>query len=249
MTINRYIKKYLRPFFVSGCLLLCLSSCFSQKAKQSIAGVEHIAGRYLKSNNNETLVLNPDSTFIYLRNHIQRSDAIISLCDTLARGFWSQKKGYITLKNIGRFNEIAYSIIESESKPNDSIYFKIVLPEEDALNYKNFKFSIIPSPLRGQFNESNNPEFAISSSSWGNTFSFVIQNIAPNCDFGKKSYQRIYFNVFERYKPKNSNSNFFIITVKSFNQCFYEAMDIDGETIGIELSGLFWAGSVYKKIS
>jgi hypothetical protein len=247
--MHRYIKKYLRQFFISSYLLLCLSSCFSQKAKQSIKGVPNLTGSYKKSSSNEILLLNADSTFIYIRNHIQKSDVIIPLCDTLAKGFWNQREGFITLRNSFDFNKIDYSIVESELKSKDSIYFKIILPEEDALNYKNFKFSIIPSPLYGQFNESTKPEFAITNKSWGNvTFGFLIQNIAPNCDYGRKPYQRIYFNVFERYKPKSSSSTFFTITVKNFNQCFYEAMDVDGEVIGIESDSLFWAGSTYRKI-
>jgi hypothetical protein len=36
--------------------------------------------------------------------------------------------------------------------------------------------------------------------------------------------------------------------VKNFNQCFYEAMDIGGEIVGIEGDSLFWRGNVYKKM-
>lgn len=102
--------------------------------------------------------------------------------------------------------------------------------------------------MYGQYNEFSKPEFAIGKKGEGVTFNLTIKNIAPNCDFGTKCYQRIYFNIFEGYRPKNSNSNFFTITLKNFNQCFYEAMDIDGELIGIEGEKLFWRGNIYKKI-
>ena len=39
-----------------------------------------------------------------------------------------------------------------------------------------------------------------------------------------------------------------LLTVKNFNQCFYEAMDIGGEVIGIESNGLFWRGNTYRKV-
>lgn len=247
-----YIRKAFTRFIISTFLCLIVLSCVSQKTKPLLHEGSHlkIAGRYQKIKGKELLILNDDNTFIYLRNYVQKSDVVVPRCDTLAKGFWNQKKGFITLKNSYDFNKIDYSILESEIKSKDSVYFKVVLPEEDALNYKNFKFSIIPSPLYGQFNESSKPEFAISNKSWGSvTFSFTIQNTAPNCDYGMKSYQRIYFNVFEGYRPKSSSSNFFAITVGNFNQCFYEAMDVEGEVIGIENDSLFWAGSTYRKIN
>jgi hypothetical protein len=247
-----YIRKVYLRLFVSTLICLVFLSCASQKTKHMLKGSSHfkIAGRYQKSKGNEVFIFNADSTFIYLRNYIQKSDVVISLCDTLAKGFWKQRDGFITLKNNHTFNSIDYSIVETELQSKDSVYFKIVLPEEDALNYKNFKFSIIPSPLHGQFIETDKPEFAISKKSWGNVaFTLLVQNIAPNCNYGRKAYQRIYFDVFEGYRPKNNNSNCFTITLINFNQCFYEAMDVDGEVIGIESDDLFWSGSAYKKIN
>ena len=100
-------------------------------------------------------------------------------------------------------------------RSNDSLYFKIILPNEDALYYKNFYISIIPSPLYGQIHEVNKQEFSILNKMMENVnFSFIIQNIAPKCGYGTKSYQRVYFNVFENYKANNKKSNFFTITLK-----------------------------------
>ncbi len=230
------------------CASFCLVflSCVSQKVKNS----SHLkmAGQYQKIKGNELLILNDNNTFICLRNYLQKSDAIVPLCDTLATGVWNQRKTFITLKNSNSFNKIDYSILESELNSKDSVYFKIILPQEDALDYNIFKFSVVTSPMYGQYNESSKPEFAIAKKGESLTFNLTIKNIAPNCDFGIKCYQRIYFNVFEGYKPQNSSSNFFTITVKNFNQCFYEAMDVDGEVMGIEDDSLFWRGSVYKKI-
>lgn len=172
------------------------------------------------------------------------------MCDTLATGLWNQRKTFITLKNRQGFNRIEYSIVEAEMKSKDSLYFKVLLPEEDALDYRIFRFSIIPSPLYGQFQEFSKPEFAISNKMQGYvTFSFTIKNIAPNCDYGDKCYQRISFMVFENYRPKDTNANSFTITLNNFNQCFYEAMDVDGEIIGVEGDSLFWRGNIYRKVN
>lgn len=236
---------YIKKIFLSPFLLLVCLSCAGQRVRHT-AG---ISGRYQKVNGSELLFLNDNKTFICVRNHVQKSDVVVPLCDTLAKGFWEQKEGFVTLRNSNDFNKIDYAVQESETSSGDSVYFKMVLPEEDALNYKNFKFSIITSPLSGQFIEADEPAFAISKKSWGDvTFGLVIRNIAPGADYGMKSYHRIYFNVFEDYKPRNSRSNLFTITVKNFNQCFYEAMDIGGEVIGVEGNGLFWRGNTYRKI-
>lgn len=236
---------YIKKIFLSPFLLLVCLSCAGQRVRHTA----EISGRYQKVNGNELLFLNDNKTFICVRNHVQKSDVVIPLCDTLAKGFWEQKEGFVILRNSNDFNKFDYAVQESEMPSGDSVYFKIVLPEEDALNYKNFKFSIITSPLSGQFIEADKPAFAISKKSWGDvTFGLVIRNIAPGADYGTKSYHRIYFNVFEDYKPGNSRSNLFTITVKNFNQCFYEAMDIGGEVIGVEANGLFWRGNTYRKM-
>jgi hypothetical protein len=236
---------YINKIFLSTFLFLLCLSCAGQHVKNTAA----ISGRYQNVNGSELLFLNDNKTFVCIRNHVQKSDVVVPFCDTLAKGFWEQKEGFVTLKNSNDFNKMDYAVEESEMASGDSVYFKIILPGEDALYYRNFKFSIITSPLIGQFIEADKPEFAISKKSWGDvTFGLVIRNIAPNSDYGVKSYQRIYFNVFENYRPRNSRSNLFTITVKNFNQCFYEAMDIGGEVIGIESNGLFWRGNTYRKV-
>lgn len=246
-----FISKTIQGLFTGAFLMLVFLSCAGQRVKPAQKTIVHqeISGRYQETGGNELLLLNDDKTFFCINNHVQKSDVVIPRCDTLAKGFWSRKEGFVTLRNNSNFNKIDYAVVEAEVKSGDSVYFKIVLPEEDALNYKNFKFSIITSPLIGQFIEANKPAFAIPKTSWGNvTFGLVVQQLAPVCDFGMKSYQRIYFNIFENYKPRNSSANLFTITIKNFNQCFYEAMDIEGEVIGIEANDLFWRGNIYKKI-
>jgi hypothetical protein len=240
------IEEMLLRFITCASLCLVFLSCSSQQINNG--AYLKMAGRYQKVKGNELLILNDNKTFFCLRNYVQKSDVVTPLCDTLAIGVWNQRKTFITLKNNNDFNKVQYSILESELNSKDSIYFKIVLPQEDALDYNIFKFAIVTSPMYGQYNESSKPEFAIARKGDVMAFNFSIKNIAPNCDFGTKCYQRIYFNVFEGYKPLNKSSNFFTITLKNFNQCFYEAMDIDGEVVGIEGDSLFWRGNIYKKV-
>ena len=220
-------------------------SCATQKIEDNLFKV---AGHYQEIKGNELLILDSNKSFLCLRNHIQKSDVLTPLCDTLAIGIWDQRRTFITLKTRNDFNKIPYSITESEKGSKDSIYFKIVFPQEDALNYDIFKFAVVTSPMYGQYNESSKPEFAIVRKGDVMAFNLSIKNISPNCDYGAKCYQRIYFNVFEGYRPEKTNSNFFKIAVTNFNQCFYEAMDLNGEVVGIEGDSLFWRGNIYKKV-
>ncbi|RAJ83451.1 hypothetical protein CLV59_103419 [Chitinophaga dinghuensis] len=234
------------------CIILCFTflSCFSQQIIYPSGGNPDVgvSGRYQKVNGDEILLFNSDGAFICLRNHIQKSDVVIPLCDTLSKGFWSLKDGFILLKNRNGFNDVKYSIIESTMGSQDSVYFKIILPEEDAFSYNNFKFSIVTSPIYRQFVKSGKSELAISKKQWGNmAFGLVIQNISPNVYYGMKSYQRVYFKIFESYKAIDGSKNCFTILVSGFNQCFYESMDIDNEVIGIDNNTLIWRGNIYKK--
>lgn len=245
-----HFKGCFAKLLVSTILCLICFTCFSQQVKLPAKAVSltEVSGRYQKVNGSELLFLNKNETFVCLRNYINKSDVVVPLCDTLCKGFWSLKNGFIMLKNDSNFNEIYYAVVEAERHSRDSVYFRIVLPEEDALSYRNFRFSITTTPIYSQFEQTGQSEFAISRQLWKNgSFGFVIQNIAPNVYYGVKSYQRVYFKVFESYKPLNNDANYFTILVKNFNQCFYEAMDVDGEIIGIDNDTLVWKGNVYKK--
>lgn len=243
---NPYIN--MRKIFIRIIvLLLSLFSLSSYSQKIQIRKPFPLSGRYKKINGHEILILNSDNSFICLKNYLQKSDVITSECDTLASGIWDAHNNFITLKNDSTFNSLEYLVAESQIRSVDSIYFKIILTGEDILDYSIFRFSIVTSPMHSLIYEFDRPEFAISKSDLL-TFNFFIKNVAPNSDFGKKSYQRIYFNVFENYRPKDNTANYFIITIKNFRQCFYEAIDVSNEIIGIEGKKLFWRGNIYRRI-
>ncbi|HRN79766.1 MAG TPA: hypothetical protein PKY29_07970 [Ferruginibacter sp.] len=213
--------------------------------------VQSIVGVYQKIDDSEILMMNSDSTFYSLRNmSIHHSDLIVPLCDTLANGYWKKHNGFIELRNYSISNDIDYTIIETEYKSKDSLYFQIILPEEDAVNSTKFLYSITTSPLFGTQMKTEKSRFVIfAPKARYSTFNLSIQNISPNCDYNTKCYQKIYFKVFENYRPKNAYSNCFKIILTKFNQCFYEAFDLNGEIIGIEGETLYWRGNLYKKLN
>ena len=232
--------------------LLFLLSCSSQK-KTYIYHRNEVAvvvGQYKSENGKEVLTISENGTFACFRQYIQNYDVVVPTCDTIATGFWEKRERFLMLKNKNEFNNIVYEVAESETDIKDSLRFKIVLPEEDALNYNIFRFIVTSSFSKKLYNEFDKPDFSIKTSGPidGLSFGFSIKNIAVVADNGKKSYQRPYFYAFENYRPRNKSSNFFTITVKNFKQCFYEAMDVDGEVVGIEGDSLIWRGNIYKKI-
>ena len=244
-------RKYIRKTFFIYLIIFTFSSCIGHKVKNSSKAIFEldIFGRYQKVGGKELLILNENKKFLCLRNSTSNSDVVIPRCDTIASGFWDKKEGFITLKNKSDFNDILYSIEESVTNEKDSIKFKIVLPEEDALSYDIFRFIITHISPNEVYKVFDSPEFSIKRKSEYLMFGFSINNIGANSEYKKKSYQRLSFDIFENYRPKNTMANSFIIKVKNFDQCFYEAMEIDGEIIGIERGSLIWRGNTYKKIT
>ncbi len=232
--------------------LLFLLSCSSQK-ETYVSHRNEVAlffGQYKSENGKEGLTISENGTFACFRQHTQNYDVVVPTCDTIANGFWEKREGFLMLKNKNGFNNIVYEIAESETDIKDSIRFKIILPDEDALNYNIFRFIVTSGFSKQLYNEFEKPDFSVKISGPidGLSFGFSIKNIAVVAEKGKKSYQRPFFYVFENYRPRNKSSNFFTITVKNFKQCFYEAMDVDGEVVGIEGDSLIWRGNLYKKI-
>ncbi len=220
--------------------------CLAQKVNHTSSS--EIPGRYKKIGGNEILILGSDKTFSVVIGDNKKSDVVFNFCDTLSQGLWKQHSGFITLKNKGDFDKINFSIFESEQNSKDSLYFKIIFPKRDSSEYNIFKYSIITSPMQGRYNESDRPIITIAKKGIISSFALSIKNISPNCNAGSKCYQRIYFHVFEDYRPQNENSNYFTINLQNFDQCFYEAMDLEGEVLGIEKNRILWRKNIYVKI-
>ena len=245
MTININLKICL-SFLIIFCFSL-LSCCGQENTNLSKKSISSIVGKYQKEDKREVLIINNDSIFICLRVAFPKFDAIVPSCDTIAAGYWEFKSNFLVLRNKKNFNSIKYAITESKIDLKDSIRFKIILPEEGALNYKIFHFIVTTSSTRELYNEFSKPEFSVRRSHDYFDFGLIVNNIAANSLPGRKSYQRNHFYVFENYRPRSKESNMFTIMLENFNQCFYEAMDVEGEVIGLEKSALFWRGNVYKK--
>lgn len=246
-----YIRRsYLRIFtLVLTCNLFF--SCASTSSKYLLNKSYGIVGEYQSEDRSETLSFFSNGRVVIIDRKANNTDVITSFCDTIATGSWELKENFIILRNDTGFNNVYHRISESTLGSKDSIRFRITFPNDSRSQIGNFKFSIIPSPMRGKFIEAYTSEFSISRGLWtsNGTFSLAIQNLAPNTDYGSKGKSRIYFNIFEDYKPANTATNYFEIALLNFNQCFYDAMDIEGDVIGIQHDGLFWNKRVFRKIA
>ena len=210
-----------------------------------------VIGVYKSNNERELLFIDQGNRFYDKRLKSRNQDVIVPECDTLAKGSWKFiSNGIVKLSNDSNFQKINFNIREEKKDSNDTIYIKVLMPIEDGFFEGRFAYNIhFECGSSSNFQSNKNlimiPRNKIYDCK-NNRFSFLIQDLSPDCLIGKKCYQRIFFNVFDDYKFKH-DSNYFTITLNDFNQCFVEAMDVDDEFLFIDNNSIYWKGNVYKK--
>lgn len=200
----------------------------------------------------EVIHLMPNNLF-YLKRAKQLNDVIIPECtDTIAKGEWELfKKNFLVLKNSLDYNHIFFDIKQVKNFSDDSVYIKIELPIDDAFFKGRFEFDFFF--FNGMGNYQTTSDYIVlpkSKVARGNIcdFSLSIKDEYPNCDAGKKCYQRIYFKIFESLR-KEISLNCLVITLPNFNECFVERMDMDNDLIYINgKNSILWRGKEYKKV-
>lgn len=223
-------------------VLVSFCSCNSSKH----AGRNAVSGIYLSSDQKEKMILSADGKLLLLRKAVLQNDVYNPICDTLAQGLWDLKASFILLRNKPR-DPISFSIKEEISGSPDSIYFGVKLPGE-IVNYNMFGYQVVGSCFLETVHISNTPNFALKKSPlWPGYFGFTINNYFPIADPERKSYQAVAFEIFNGYHAVNLGANKFTIVLTGFTQCYYEAMDIDGEILGMRDLKLYWRGKQYTK--
>ncbi len=227
------------------------SSCrFCNAQKTFNSNKEIIIGVYQMGR--EVLHLMPNNLF-YLKKANQLNDAIIPECtDTIAKGEWRLfKKDFLLLTNSLDYNQVPFDIKQIKNFSDDSVYIKIELPIDDAFFKGRFEFDFFFFNGIGNYQSTSDyivlPKDKVTRDTTCD-FSLSIKDEYPNCDAGKKCYQRIYFNVFESLRKKIF-LNYFVITLPSFNECFVERMDVDNDLIYFNSkNSILWRGKEYKRV-
>jgi hypothetical protein len=135
---------------------------------------------------------------------------------------------------------------------DDSIYFQIILPKDDAFSANRFRYYL--NGFAGMIYIKSDSSFIKVPKQKGLKFestnlNFLIQDLSPkNCIEEQKCYQRIYFRIFNNIAI-NNNSNYFTITLPDFNECYVERMDVENDFVYFDgMNNIFWHGKVYKKM-
>jgi hypothetical protein len=205
---------------------------------------------------NEFFYLNIHSKSFYIKrgNVTKVQDAVIPVCyDTIAKGnFKILTKNLISLSNDKNFHKISFNLTQEKKLSDDSIYFQIVLPKDDAFSANRFRYYL--NGFAGMIYIKSDSPFIKVTKQKGLKFkstnlNFLIQDLSPkNCIEEEKCYQRIYFRIFNNL-PVNNNSNYFTITLPGFNECYVERMDVENDFVFFnEKNSIFWHGKEYKKV-
>lgn len=225
-------------------LVVVSSSCVV--ASSSHTNLQNFTGSY----KNGREVINIDSKnhfYIYKENAIKQDVAVLECTDTIAKGMWKlMQNNLLQFSNDSSFGSVAYSVKQEKRNSEDTLYFQIEIPSLDTFFYEKFYF-YVSNYFYGQI-ESKKSYFEIPKRNFNiKSFGLLLQDIDPNCYEERKCYQRIYFRIFQDFKILD-NKNSFKINLKSFNQCYVEQMDMEGEFLYVKKGFLYWQGKTYKKI-
>jgi hypothetical protein len=202
----------------------------------------------------ETICFNSKkNTFYLIRSSPKVQDAVIPLCyDTIAKGgFRVISSDVITLISDKNFRKIKFDVRQEKKLSGDSLYFKIVLPHDDAFFPGRFRYFITTSCQIGS-GKSDSTFIAIPKSSnycQSRFLNLLVQDLSPIwCIEEEKCYQRAFFRIFSSWEFDEQN-NYFTITLSNFDECFVERMDVDKDLIYFNGKGsVLWRGKEYKKV-
>ena len=206
----------------------------------------------------ETIYFNSKENTFYLKRFLPKiiNDAIVPFCyDTIAEGnFKVINNNVIALFNNKNFHKVYYSIKQEKKLSEDTIYFKIILPNDDAFFARRFRYSFyFDVPL---YQKTSDSAFVlipknVITNQYSQTFllGLLIKDLNP---LGRveeaKSHQRTSFNIFNSVEY-NLSHNYFTITLLNFNECFVERMDVDNDLIYFNgKNSILWRGKEYKKV-
>lgn len=206
----------------------------------------------------ETIYFDSRGNTFYLKRFLPKiiNDAIVPFCyDTIAQGnFKVINNSVITLFNNKNFHKVYYSIKQEIKLSEDTIYFKILLPNDDAFFARRFRYSFyFDVPLYQRTSDSAFvlvPKNVITNQ-YSQTFllSLLIKDLNP---LGRveeaRCYQRTSFNIFNSVEY-NLNYNYFTITLLNFTECFVERIDLDNDLIYFNgKNSILWRGKEYKRV-
>ena len=216
--------------------------------------IKNINGAY--KSGIETLHFNSkNKSFFLIRNLPKLQDVAIPICyDTIATGnFKPINRTTFSLFNDQNFFKAHYNFRQEKNLSEDTIYIKILLPQDDAFFSDRFRylfnFGCMVRAVKSDSTFIKIPKSVMKNCE--STFlSFLVQDLYPQwCIEEEKCYQRIYFRIFNLLRV-NNKENYFTITLWNFNECFVERMDVENDIIYFDgKNNIHWRGKNFKKVN
>lgn len=206
----------------------------------------------------ETIHFNSKGNTFCLKRLLPKiiNDAIVPFCyDTIAAGnFKVINNNVIALFNNNNYNKVYYSVKQEKKLSEDTIYFKIVLPNDDAFFARRFRYCFYFDVPFYQI-KSDSAFIPIPKNVISNQYSqmFILSLLIKDLNpLGRveeaKCYQRTSFNIFKSVEY-NLGYNYFTINLLNFTECFVERMDVDNDLVYFNgKNSILWRGREFKKI-
>jgi hypothetical protein len=195
-----------------------------------------------------------NKTFFLQRSLSKFQDVATPICyDTIAKGYYKLvDKQVITLFNDKNFHAVDFDLNQQKKFSEDTFYIKIILPKDDAFFPGRFRylfnFGCAPRQIKSEKTFIEVPKI-ITTECESDFLKFSIQDLSPQwCIEEEKCLQRVNFKIFDLL-PISKNSNYFTITLRNFDECYVEKIDVQNDFIYFDGNGnIYWHGKDFKKV-
>lgn len=218
-----------------------------QITQKTIDGIYVYAGEYLH-------VSQKNKKFFLIRNQPKAQDVVIPICyDTIAKGHIKEVcSNVFSLFNDNNFSKVQFDIKQMNRFSEDTLYIMIELPQDDAFFPNRFRclfsFSCIVSVVKADSLFIKVPRNVMTECESTFSLSLLMQDLYPQwCIEEEKCYQRIYFRIFDLVRI-NNRDNCLVISLKNFDECFVERIDVKNELIYFDgNNSILWRGKEYRR--
>ena len=202
----------------------------------------------------ETLFFNSKNGSFFLKRSLPKAeDVAIPICyDTIAKGGFKFLAGNtVLLSNDKNFSNVGFDLKQEKGLSDDTVYIKVVLPQDDAFFPGRFRFLFnFECAVRQMKSDTSLIKIPRTTLNICRSYvlSFTIQDLTPQWTIEEeKTYQRFFFKIFDRAHIDKSD-NYFTVSLFNFNECYVERMDVENDLVYFDgKDTIIWRGKEYKR--
>ena len=241
----------MRKIIFAVIAILTIIGCNTTK----IATLKELKGIYVRHGGSEKIEFKSDGTFI-LYNLLQDCSVFVEQCEIASKGKWNLKSNDVLeltsenyyLKQKG----YDYELKKENKLSQDSLYIKIIFPENYEPNVK--MFFLFVNYESEKIIETENKILVIPKSEylWSksshltsiNRIYFSIKAKVPKITMYRS---RIFFDIFEE-DIDTDETNYLTITLPYFDRCFLEFKPVKDLIYIKDDRHLFWKSDIWKRL-